>query len=159
MNITQVQNYESSDDDIEVDPELATTSKKKTRTSKVWLIDQTFSNAAEAKKYIKDQKEWSFHYKNSTAEGNYFNNRLFNRNIVYSFILNFIAYLKVKSITIVVIKLNWPVHSVQQVGTSITSTIHTESFVSRPMQNTHTKTKIQTRLPQKSVKRSRNCTK
>lgn len=69
MNITQVQNYESSDDDIEVDPELATTIKKKTRTSKVWLIDQTYSNAAEAKKYIKDQKEWSFHYKNSTAEG------------------------------------------------------------------------------------------
>ena len=71
MNITELRDYESSDDEIEVDEEIDTASKKvKTkRTPKIWLIDRKFSSAAEAKKYIKDEKEWSFHYKNNTSEG------------------------------------------------------------------------------------------
>ena len=54
MNITELRDYESSNDEIEVDEEINTASKKvKTkRTPKIWLIDRKFASAAEAKKYI-----------------------------------------------------------------------------------------------------------
>jgi len=69
MNLTEVCEYESSDEeDMEVDH--ATTSKVGIkRPAKIWLRDRSFDSAIEAIKYMKAEKDWSLHYKNNTSDG------------------------------------------------------------------------------------------
>jgi hypothetical protein len=69
MNLTEVREYESSDEeDMEVDH--ATTSKAGTkRPAKIWVRDRSFDSAIEAIKYMKGEKEWSLDYKNNTSDG------------------------------------------------------------------------------------------
>lgn len=48
---------------------------KKRRIRKNWVLDQTFSNAAEANEWLDREKQWGYHYENDSNAGRRVNYR------------------------------------------------------------------------------------